>query len=521
MNKLALPRVIVWIATVLGLGLAVLLGRYAGQGNAKQILLIFGFCLAVAIFLILGKNYWLLLIFAFSSDLPALPIGGRTMALGELLGVACFITYLVMVVFRKNNLRIITPDFLIISALMAWIGFIYFLNPVGLAIFGSDSVGVRGYFRILIGYLAFLIISNQEISARDVKWLLVVFVGGPFLAMGWTFIDTKFLGGSGMGTMEAAEVSENEYTWHQTLAAPAFAVVLFVFCKYGTRKIFSLDHLGLALLYVGCLGIALISGKRAGLATTLLIPIVVGLVRREWSRIFVIGFFLALMISVLVAGHGTWFELPYRAQRALANLPGDWDPELKSMTAEGGDKFRSYMRELAWMRIEERPIVGKGLGFSSQDIAGITPETYLQNINVALALGNSWHNTWLGLWADFGLPAVLLYGLALLSYVRNLWRAYKLAPSGSNVSILTLMLFVGFWFALLRSYTSGSSNVLYYMGLYFGLGFALLNSLKNPIQGSDEQNMQNGVQSVASKSQEGEIEKIGLEEAERQDQILK
>lgn len=507
MNKLALPRVIVWIATVLGLGLAILLGRYAGQGNAKQIFLIFGFCFAVALFLFLGKNYWLLLIFSFSSSLPALPFGGKTMELGELMGVACFVTYLVMVVFRKNNLRLITSDSLVLTALMAWIGIIYFLNPVGLAIFGAESVGVRGYFRILIGYLSFLVISNQNISERDVKWLLVIFVIGPFLALGWSFVDMTFLGGNGMGATEAAEVSENEYTWHQALSGPAFAVSLFAFCKYGSRKIFSFNHPGLALLYVGCLVVALISGKRAVFATTLLVPVVVGLVRREWDRVFVIGFFLALGLGILVMGHGTWFELPYRAQRAMANLPGDWDPEVKSMTEGGGDSFRALMRELAWKRIEEHPIVGKGLGFSWQDVAGINPENYLQNINVALALGNSWHNTWLGLWADFGLPSVILYGIALLLYGWNLWRAYKLSSSESNIRILTLMLFVGFWFMLLRSYTSGSSNVLYTTGMYFGLGYALLNSLKNSNQKNGEVEATKE-QDVMLKPQDTEVAKM-------------
>ncbi len=57
------------------------------------------------------------------------------------------------------------------------------------------------------------------------------------------------------------------------------------------------------------------------------------------------------------------------------------------------------MRELAWNRINAHPLVAKGIGIRPEDFAGVSAANFAQqDVELNLALGSSWHNTWLGFW---------------------------------------------------------------------------------------------------------------------------
>jgi len=481
MSNQGTPRLFIYVITAIGLLAAVLFGQYAGQGNIKNIFMAFGACAGVAFFLILGKNYWMLLVFAFTSGLPALPIGGKTMELGELASFACFVVFLAMVALRKNNMRLGGIANLSVFAFIGWMLYIYSQNPVGMGMLGAQDVGIRGYLKNIFALFAFLVISNQIVTERDCKWLLRIIVIGPFLALGWSILQYKFLGAGGF------ESDEGLYTWHQSLSTPAFVTILYIFCKYGANRVLSMSFPALLPLVIALIGVALLSGKRAVAASALLTPLVATMLRgqQKYALIFAIG--SSLVISVLVVGQGNLFELPYTVQRALVNLPGDWDSNLLTMRGEAGDSFRETMRKLAWERIQKNPIVGEGMGFSMSDVANINPGNYAQNIEISLALGNSWHNTWLGLWADFGLPAIVIHAVICILCGATLWRAFSKSRPARNTNpsafnIVAMMILIQFIFLMLRSYTSGSSNIPYNFWWEFGLAVAMLRSLPRKAQ---------------------------------------
>src|SRR5438552_16647180 len=76
---------------------------------------------------------------------------------------------------------------------------------------------------------------------------------------------------------------------------------------------------------------------------------------------------------------------------------------------------------------------------------------------LSLALGSSWHNTWLGIWADFGLPAVLFWAIFWTQALVIGFAVYRRTLPGSPYQTLALMLLFSFIINILRSWTSGHS----------------------------------------------------------------
>jgi len=468
---------------LLGLGFAAYVGVAIGNQDTRSVVMILGAMAAIALLLRMGRHYWLLIPFGMTSGLPALPIGGRALELGELTMAACFGLFLLRLAMRKDKLQL-SPLLSFVLLSFGWVAFIYWLNPVGFAFMGASSVGARDYQRIVLGVCACLVLANQKIGNKEAKWLIAIAIIGPVLGMCYSFLSHGVLGGG-----PTIDDEGNEYTWHQSMSSPAFALVLYLFSKYSPAEIFTPVTFGRMATVFGAMFVAFSSGKRAVVATLMLTPLVSAVLRRQWGHFYVYVIMAALGVTFLVAGHGQYFELPFRIQRSLANLPGAWDPSIKNMTAEGADSFRTAMREHAWDRIKARPIIGKGIGFDLDETTGYDLSRFEANATALLSLGNSWHNTWLGLGADFGLPAVLLH---IAVFVLTLWLAYSNYTSTSrstSLGIYCMMVLIGMLFALLRSYTSGSSNVGFYfywqVGIIVGIARTLADTAK--LAGSDRQ----------------------------------
>jgi O-antigen ligase len=116
------------------------------------------------------------------------------------------------------------------------------------------------------------------------------------------------------------------------------------------------------------------------------------------------------------------------------------------------------MRELAWVKIEQHPLVGQGYAVNQNEMWGIAGRKDLHMFTLlTLALGSSWHNTWLGIWADFGLPAVLFWAIFLIQAVVIGFWVYRRTLHGSAFRTLGMMILLYFIGDILRSWTGGHS----------------------------------------------------------------
>ena len=356
-----LSRYPIILVMLIGLVLAAAMGVWVGSGEIMKAGLVVGACIAVGTTLALGRNYWMLIPFAFTSDLPAIPVEGRTIELGELVAVACSLTFLARYALKLQTFALFRKSHAPVLLYAGWAMFIFFLHPVGLSSTGEGLGGARFYVKILLALAAFLVMANQEIGERECKWIVIIILAGSVLS------EMKDIGSYYLPFLNERQAvavtyeADSFYTWHQALAIAPTAFIMIMLARYRSSEIFSLKRgVWLISLFLVCALFIVASGKRSAAIGIPLYAMTAALFRKEYVAIVLWIGGTILATTFLVAGHSaSLFHLPPTAQRALSFLPGKWDSEM-SMMEGGQDDFRKELRRLALLKIEKDPWIGTG-----------------------------------------------------------------------------------------------------------------------------------------------------------------
>jgi hypothetical protein len=336
---------------------------------------------------------------------------------------------------------------------MAWVGMVFVLNPIGLAMLGSQSGGARFYIKLALAFAAFLIMSNREYSERDMRWIFGFLIFGACFSLVYGFAEYAIAGPSIDPT--TGMVADEFYTWHQLLAGPPLTIAFLIFARWKPGEIFSLHRAGLLLIYAVCITMVLVSGKRMALLAVFLAPLVSAVMYRQTVALLVGLAFAALALGGLVAGQGEYFRLPLGVQRTLSWLPGNWDPEFQYM--EGGrDDFREDLRLYASQNIKADPWIGKGFAVDIAETISAVSVTGMENIStIAMALGRSWHNTWLGYAADFGIPLSVIQGIIYIWMLVLSAKVFRCYGNRSLLGVFAMYVLIYTVRDLVASHTSG------------------------------------------------------------------
>jgi O-antigen ligase len=474
------PRLPLILTTVVGLAATFFIGAAIGEGAFIQIyLLLFAIAALTAVFT-MGSKYWLLIPIAFSFNLPAIPFGGRAFELPEIVIVLCTIVFACRYALSQRGVTLFRWSHVGVLLYSAWAGIIFALHPIGLAVMGSSLGGARFYFKIALALASFLIIANQKITEPDAKWIIRLLLIGSIVGMVVNIVQYKI----SPPILTDPNTDEGYYTWHQAMSVPAMMIMLWLASRYKIKEIFSFAKPWALFLFILCLAVAAISGKRAGFASVLMTPLIAAIIRKEKFYVFCSAILAALLIGFLTLGQGTLFTLPLQVQRSLSYLPGKWDWEVRSQFQRGIDPFRAEMRELAWTKIEEHPLVGQGYAVNQNEMWGIAGRGDLHMFTLlTLALGSSWHNTWLGIWADFGLPAVLFWAIfSVQAVVIGFW-VYRSTLYGTAYRTLAMMILLYFIGDILRSWTGGhSANDPFTRWWMYGVILSVAGGLQRQLQ---------------------------------------
>jgi hypothetical protein len=452
---------ITWvIGLIIGLACSVMLGSAIGGQDFRLVALFLGGGVGIATFLVLGKHYWLLIPFSLGAKLPTVPLGGRAVEFPELAIAACFVFFILRIATRKEKLELFRAVNVPYLLMISWVGMVFIINPIGLAMLGSSIGGGRFYLKLGLAFASFLVLSNRNYSEKDMKWVIGLLVFGAFFTTIYGITDF-FLGGPEVDP-NTGMVLEGFYTWHQVLSWPAFTIAFLIFSRWSPREIFGLQRPGVLIIYFACFILVLLSGKRMGLVAVLLAPAVSAVMNRQFAYFPVALATILVMLAIVVGGQGQFFNLPLVAQRTLSWLPGAWDAELQHVEG-GADKWRAELRRFAMENIARDPLIGRGF---SVDLAETLSAVGMQRFDgsveaqtLSYALGRSWHNVWLGYAADFGIPFSIMQGILLSSVLFLSARCYKLLGNRSLMGVFSLYVFIFTVRDLVASWTSGHSAV--------------------------------------------------------------
>jgi hypothetical protein len=260
------------------------------------------------------------------------------------------------------------------------------------------------------------------------------------------------------------------YTWQQNLSTPAFVTMLFLFSRYRVKEVFSFQRPLLPLLVLGCLIVSLLSGKRAVFLVTIFIPALAAILRKDWGVVWLVAILAPLLLLVIAMGHNNLYVLPYAPQRALSFVPGmHVDAEVEDDTAS---EFRPALRAIAMDHIRSDPLFGrKGYKVDFNVIldavyGSVEREaalSYRDQVSIQkIAMTGSWHTTWLGIAADFGIPAALIFAFFYLQMIGlGLWLLRRdYIRDSITFRTLVMMITLSTVISLLRSWTSGHSTLV-------------------------------------------------------------
>lgn len=475
MNAFASNRIILFLLVVGGVLGAVVMGSWVAKGNFMNIALILSGIFGALIFLSLGRMYWYMIPFALAAQLPAIPLASKSIDTGELAVVACTAIYIARLAMKKDYLHLFRWTHLPILFSFAWVVMVWALNPVGISVLGSATLGGRQYFKILLAFCSFIVVASQATTEKDFFRCMVLVTLGSAANTAYGLYSFFYGGGAGMLINSGAGEG---YTWHQILVQPTILISSLIFARFKPSEVVGFQRPGIFLLYALTIILAFLSGKRAGLAAVLMAPIISAILYREYRFAAVLGSLGAACIFALVAGHGSLYTLPFPAQRALSWLPGDWDPSLAHFKG-GSDIFREELRKLAVDEIKLNPVIGKGYAMEYNEIVAsqglLQFGTKTEDQYMYYAIGKSWHNRWLGYAADFGIPFSVLLGFIYLVGLGVSFRLSRILPHPSGRQVFAIFAFMWILRNVMSSHTSGHTalDALYDWWLY-GLLFALL-----------------------------------------------
>lgn len=420
--------------------------KSAMSGSSTNLKITAAFVVFTGIVLALNDKYWLLypLILFFAPSISGMPFSRNELAC---LSVSC-VHFIRVGLHRDSSVSIDKDTFWVIPP-FCWMLFVFCLNPPGLAIFGSSTIGSRFYLQILLGFLAFFALASRRFTERDAKMLFFLTFYGVLFSLCRNFIgldevdnDDSALTGDGLRVRY----------W----LIPCATLYTLAFSRYPLSTI--LNSLPKLFFVILTAALAILSGKRRVFGSILIVPFFASFIRGKDKFVTCcMALFGAVVLLCVVAGDGHFYMLPKSATRALAVV----FPKYKASEEYGGmsDLFRRELREYARSVIRENPWFGrKGFSMDTEETVWRL-STHLQTVaGEGHGTSGNWHSTWYAYAADFGLPCMVLWLFFVIHTVLYSIRACKVVTCGEYLPSCCRYLVLGIFLSVLFSYTSGHSS---------------------------------------------------------------
>lgn len=363
------------LVLICALFLAVWLGLSIVTNQSETILQVIGVSVFI-ICLFLGRRIWILIPFMAALDI-SLRIPGTPTSL--LLGQALVLVFsLPLFLMRKLPFRLAWTElelwFLILTLLVAQV---YLRHPVGVSLFGGDTVGGKGYALYAIAVLCTLLLCGLSVPAADLKWILRLSIIGGLLNTAISIVG-KLIPTIGYYTgaieIQAVEVGyENEAV--DTKAATRLGFMtdlgnnLSLWISSFISPLRACFRPMWMLLVLAAMAAALLSGFRNAIATVGL-TFLLGIAYRSGFRGVAISLFAAVGGLALLAVVNTMHPLPPNIQRSLTVFPGTWEQRYKDDAENSSEwRFEIWREVLFTDRWIQNKWLGDGLGFSAAELA--------------------------------------------------------------------------------------------------------------------------------------------------------
>ena len=385
-NSRALIGIAVFVAALI---FAIWLGINIATDQLETLIKVTG-AVVLIVCALLGRRIWMIipLLGALNLSLP-LPGSPTTLLVGQALFVAfCGLLFL----SRKLHFKLAFTELgfwtllLFLCVLQT-----YLRNPIGLNIFGGDSVGARPYAFFMAALVSCLILSTLKIPAADLKWIIRLSIFGSIVSFAIQSVGffvprvSQVLGGNSpeavsLGSEQQGEYGVNAATRIGFLGFAGRDLSLWVSSFISPLR--ACFHPLWAPLVLISLAFAALSGFRNEIAAVGFTYLISLAYRGGFISVFISTMALVMGI-VLLSVVNLATPLPANVQRAVSFLPGTWD-QVYVKDSQGSTDWRVDMWKEAlftdfWI---QNKILGDGLGMTKQELNYIKSLSELQTVGV-------------------------------------------------------------------------------------------------------------------------------------------
>ena len=389
-------RIAVIVTVVVGILSAIYLGKMTAQGQVGIISMIVLGAAGIASLLHFRERVWVIIpvLWPFYGAVLILPLPFALKDIGVMVGFASIIVCIALKIVRMRPKFTYLDAFLYLNALWLLVAFIR--NPVGFFEADSERVGGRPYVSAVFALLAYWSLCRLTTPVETMRRLPMYVLGGvalvflvnvlmilapaitPYAAAFYSGLDLYFVDGVS-STISGPSASES--------AIDAGTVRIEVFRDIGRYMVIFLcayffppsmlnplnwkRWLFFTLAMVGLL----LSGFRGFIVYAAAIFVIGTYFRKGWISVLRSSGGGALVVLLIMLGHGTLYQLPFAAQRALAVIPSALRPtefeETAVLAGESSTDWRveMWIQALTTNRYISDKVMGDGFGMNRAQIA--------------------------------------------------------------------------------------------------------------------------------------------------------
>ena len=440
--------------TVLGLLLAIILGRLVGQNDVKMLAMFFGAAGGIAFMLMLGTRYWMMipLTFAWTGSIGVLPLPFSVQELGMMAAGMVFIGYSIF----KRVQPALRPN---MADIMLWVnilylGSVYIRHPIGIRFLGSDEIGGRPYLIVIFSILAYATLARVRITPKMAFWLPILMTASVVVAGGISVATQLY---PKLGTIiypfyNAVDISDITGTADQQHnpdeiyrlqgGANIGIELIRLLCAYFPPAIFLFANIGLIIVTLTGFALVALSGFRGASASLVAYIFLSSVLRKRFAEAIIFGLVGALAIAMLVTLQLGGIPIHKGLQRTLAWIPVPWDQQVLIDTKATSEwRFQMWKDALDRKDVIENQMFGDGFGFSGLEMErivsgmmkGLMPGTDF------FLLRGSFHSGPLSTMRTVGWVGLFFF---LILTVITAWYAYQMVVMSKGTPFHALAIFL-------------------------------------------------------------------------------
>ena len=361
------------IVAILAVFAALYLGITAATSQLETAAWVLG-AASIVIAISMGQRIWMLIplmgTLSITFRIPGQP---STLLVAQIAVIGMSIILLLMrrLPFR---LKFTELEFLMLL-LIAFVLQAYLRNPVGISLFGGDTVGGKPYVLFVLSSVTAFLVAGLAIPARQLNQILRLsivggllnlviaivglliptlgfYTGGAYVESGESFDNRRIDEGVAGRIGFLGIFSSNLALWISSYISPVAAMVQPLW----------------AILCLVAIASGAASGFRSGIAAVTVI-LLIGTLYRGGRGQVVLGMCAGVGMLALLGITNLIHPLPPTAQRSLSFLPGTWEERYKLDAKDSTDwRTEIWIEALTSEKYIRNKWFGDGLGFSRLDL---------------------------------------------------------------------------------------------------------------------------------------------------------